>query len=133
MRKLILVFVFLLTACAAPTDNSGDPPPESNNSYSGSDELPPRDIPVDDVKGNVRSCGGFTSGPAPTCDEPREYCHREIRDMCGAADAPGICRERPMVCTEEYAPVCGCDGNTYPNECAANRDGVSAASKGECR
>jgi len=37
--------------------------------------------------------------------------------MCGAADAPGVCREKPQMCTMDYTPVCGCDEQTYSNEC----------------
>jgi hypothetical protein len=36
------------------------------------------------------------------------------------------------VCTMIYHPVCGCDGNTYPNACVAAKSGVTKWAEGAC-
>ena len=50
----------------------------------------------------------------------------------GRCAGEGECRNRPEVCTEEFNPVCGCDGVTYSNACDAAAAGVSIARKGTC-
>lgn len=76
---------------------------------------------------SARVCGGW-SGQVCNADE---YCAFE-RNYCDWADAQGVCMPRPRMCTEEYAPVCGCNGQTYPNRCYAQADGVDVATPGRC-
>ncbi len=61
------------------------------------------------------------------CPE-KQYCAKKAGD-CGGL---GICDVRPELCPDFFDPTCGCDGNTYGNECEAAASGASVAYKGEC-
>ena len=93
---------------------------------------PPATAPAQPVPSKAGPAGALCGGIAGFGCATGLYCAFPVEAHCGAADQSGICKPIPEMCTEQYSPVCGCNDKTYPNECAAARDGVSFGSAGEC-
>jgi hypothetical protein len=71
--------------------------------------------------GTLLDCAGNFDCP------PSQYCLAS--DGCGT---PGRCTRQPSDCDGLIQPVCGCDGQSYTNECWAANAGTRVASQGEC-
>ena len=61
-----------------------------------------------------------------------EFCHLEIGVCNSESIQNGTCKKKPEACIFVMDPVCGCDENTYSNECDAQANGVSVSRKGDC-
>lgn len=72
-------------------------------------------------------CAGFAGLLCPA----GQICVHPI-GQCQIADDTGVCRDFPDGCFDIWAPVCGCDRQTYGNECEAARAGAKIAHVGEC-
>jgi hypothetical protein len=79
-------------------------------------------------RGCVGRCvNAFASCTSNADCEGSRFCYFE--SGCGKT-GPGVCKYAPGGCTADCPGVCGCDGKTYCNACAAWKVGVSTDPSG---
>lgn len=79
------------------------------------------------IDGGGKRDGGPVSCSLSTTCGPDRYCDAQ------GCTAKGTCQPRPSDCDTMYAPVCGCDDQTYGSRCGAQLQGVVIAYAGECK
>jgi hypothetical protein len=75
-----------------------------------------------------QSCGGI----APLTCGPDQFCQYPA-GKCKGADLKGICVKVPPGCPKNLRPVCGCDGQTYNNDCLRQMAKVQLDHTGRCK
>jgi Kazal-type serine protease inhibitor domain len=108
----VVAFVFLGCSAGPPDPNEG-----TSSVSSQAESLRLR-----------RLCDGKPQFACPKA----QYCSAIAPGHCPGPRTFGTCANEPQLCSDLFAPVCGCDGETYTNSCFAGAAGVAVEHAGAC-
>ena len=118
-RCIALASLTAVGACAVEAGSTGNPQP-----FTAEDDLAnPERKPHPE---------GDCEGPEGLACPTGKYCAAAQANQCPGVLISGACLHTPEACVEMYQPACGCDGQTYGNECEAAMVGVAIAYSGQC-
>lgn len=120
----LFAIAILATACNAAPPNDA---PDAGTAEANLPSAPPTSRTAANTG---EMCGGIA---AIQCLKEADYCAMDDGACTNMADAAGTCTTAPEICTREYRPVCGCDGQTYATKCVAASSRVNVAYNGPCR
>ncbi len=131
----------LLTACASGASDTTDAPEALEGVSAQAVEAAPAEEAT--TQATSQPTEPAPTEPAPTdgpvhctLDDAETVCGDGAfclfaDETCGEAD-PGVCTPIPEMCTMQFDPVCGCDGEEYGNACGAYSAGQSIRVLGTC-
>jgi len=108
MKKAFGIIAALLLCSFTVMANNGN---NNNNNTNNDNSTDNKAIELVKQDGAVDPYASSLETPIPGCHGPKDH---------------------NRVCTREYAPVCGCDGQTYGNACSAIKEGILIFTPGEC-
>ena len=139
MMAAMALVMLVAFACSKESQTEMAPATQETGSEAIIDHLcwePPTDVVVacPAVYAPVCACGVITFGNS--CEaEAMGFKNYEqgscLQNRCKVEAISYVLGD--VQCAAVYQPVCGCDGKTYSNYCAAVASGVLAWVPGECR
>lgn len=126
-KRWLLTTLFVVCGCA----DLGEPPlPREDETTEASESPAQAEQALTEFDGGLRV--KLCAGPLGLTCGAGEYCATAYKGSCPSETTYGACRPRPQICTKEFRPVCGCNGQTFPNACVAAAAGVAVRAEGAC-
>lgn len=123
--RALTIFIGLLSGCGGNVILD-DPTTTGAGGGAATSTSSTTDPPT--TTATTSECGGKKGLTCP----PGMWCNYPPDTVCGCCDMTGTCEIEPQDCPFDCPGVCGCDGNTYCNECEAHQAGVEVDPSVSC-